>query len=41
MVDKNKVMGWLQKLAACQWSQEEMRNGIAWQNLLPVIQNIK
>ena len=41
MVDKNKVMGWLQKLAGCQWSREEMRNGIAWQNLLPVIQNIK
>ena len=41
MVDKNKVMSWLQKLAGCQWSQEEMRDGIAWQNLLPVIQNIK
>jgi hypothetical protein len=41
MSDDNKVMVWLQKLAGCQWSQAEMRDGTAWQNLLPVIQNIK
>jgi hypothetical protein len=41
MVSDDKVSAWLKKLSACQWSQEEMQNGTAWQNLLPVLENIK
>jgi hypothetical protein len=41
MADNNKVMSWLKNLAACQWSQAEMRNGTAWQHLLPVIESVK
>ena len=41
MVDDNKVITWLKKLSACQWSQEEMRDGTAWRQLLPVIESVR
>ena len=41
MVSDDKVSAWLKKLAGCQWSQTEMRDGTAWQHLLPVIESVK
>jgi hypothetical protein len=41
MTSNDKVSVWLKKLAGCQWSQAEMRDGTAWQHLLPVIESIK
>jgi len=41
MVSDDKVSAWLKKLSGCQWSQAEMRDGTAWQHLLPVIESIK
>ena len=41
MVSDDKVSAWLKKLAGCQWSQAEMRDGTAWQHLLPVIESVK
>lgn len=32
------VCQWLRNLCACQWSEQEMIEGTAWQNLLPIIQ---
>jgi hypothetical protein len=37
MSSDDKVRQWLRNLAACQWSLEEMRDGSAWQHLLPII----
>jgi len=31
------VQQWFNNLAYCQWSEEEMQNGTAWQHLLPAI----
>ena len=41
MVSDDTVSAWLKKLSGCQWSQAEMRDGTAWQHLLPVIERIK
>jgi hypothetical protein len=35
------VQQWLRNIAGCQWSTQEMRNGTAWQYLLPVLASIK
>jgi hypothetical protein len=35
------VKKWLRNIAGCQWSNQEMRNGTAWQHLLPVLASIK
>lgn len=32
------MMDWLRQLATCQWSVSEMRDGTAWQALLPVLE---
>jgi hypothetical protein len=37
MASDDQVQQWLRNLVACQWSKEEMQNGIAWQHLLPVV----
>lgn len=34
----DSIQHWLQHLSVCQYSVQEMRSGLAWQRLLPVIQ---
>jgi hypothetical protein len=34
----HRVLAWLQQLALCQWTQDEMRSGEAWQMYLPVLE---
>ena len=41
MADTAVVQEWLRNLAGCQWSLDEMTNGIAWQHLVPVIESIE
>jgi hypothetical protein len=36
-----QVRTWLQHLAGCQWSTQEMSDGTAWRHLLPVIESIR
>lgn len=38
MPDSAVIQDWLRNLAICQFSVEEMSNGLAWQHTLPVIQ---
>lgn len=33
------VLAWLQQLALCQWSLDEMRSGEAWRTYLPLVQS--
>ena len=37
----DEIRSWAYHMAYCQFTEVEMRDGTAWQNLLPVIQNIK
>jgi hypothetical protein len=37
MASDKEVQQWLRNLVACQWSSEEMRDGSAWQHLLPIL----
>lgn len=41
LVDSNKIAHWLNQLAGCQWSVEEMRAGEAWKHLLPVLERLE
>lgn len=41
MADAAVVQDWLLNLAGCQWSTDEMQDGTAWQNLVPVIESIQ
>lgn len=41
MADGNTIHQWLCNLAGCQWSSKEMRSGLAWAHLLPVVNSIK
>jgi len=38
LASDKEVQRWLRNLVACQWSAEEMQEGIAWQHLLPLVQ---
>lgn len=40
MADHQTVVQWLKKLSYSQWNVDEMRSGLVWQNILPVIANV-
>ena len=37
--NENLVLRWMQQLALCQWNQDEMRSGEAWQAYLPILES--
>lgn len=41
IADPADVNQWLEQLALCQWSMEEMHSGLAWSNILPVIKELE
>jgi hypothetical protein len=40
MADQQTVVQWLKKLSYSQWNVDEMRSGLVWQSILPVIANV-
>lgn len=40
MSGQTTMKNWLRQLAGCQWSVKEMRDGTAWQAILPVLKSI-
>lgn len=38
MADDNIVVDWLNKLSNSQWSRDEITNGLAWSQVLPIIE---
>lgn len=41
LADTETIQHWLYNLAGCQWNSKEMRSGLAWAHLLPVVNKIK
>lgn len=40
LAEEKEVNNWLNQLAYSQWSPEEMENGVAWMNLLPIVDQV-
>ena len=37
LANEKEIQTWLENLSGCQWSSVEMRSGVAWQHLLPLV----
>jgi len=40
LANNEEVLQWLHNLAYCQWTPEEMENGVCWRHLLPSIEKV-
>lgn len=41
LAKSEQVHQWLEQLSMCQWHVDEMKNGTAWEHLLPVVESIE
>lgn len=41
LASDSEVLSWLRNIVGCQWTLQEMQNGTAWNNLLPIIESMQ